>query len=191
MLFRSPSPDRSRAGRASDPSAACSRCRDEPVPFSPNVQCDLRRNTLSIRSHSAAKACSSATAADNRSDLGDRLRGGLQRPFDLQSPLPAYHGYDTRLLANGAALVLSATAFRRRRSIGAGTESKCRCPPGWRSRQLQIGHGLPVWPKERPRWGCAVTRRRFPVGASPTRRFAPAGSNRSRHGGDEMSEAFG
>jgi formylglycine-generating enzyme required for sulfatase activity len=40
-------------------------------------------------------------------------------------------------------------------------------------------------------WVCAVTRRRFPVGASPTRRFAPAGSNRSRHGGDEMSEAFG
>jgi len=35
-----------------------------------------------------------------------------------------------------------------------------------------------------------VTRRRFPVGARPTRRFAPAGSNRSRHGGDEMSEAF-
>jgi glucoamylase len=42
-----------------------------------------------------------------------------------------------------------------------------------------------------PSTTCAVTRRRFPVGASPTRRFAPAGSNRSRHGGDEMSEAFG
>jgi hypothetical protein len=38
---------------------------------------------------------------------------------------------------------------------------------------------------------CAVERRRFPVGASPTRRFAPAGSNRSRHGGDELSETFG
>jgi hypothetical protein len=37
---------------------------------------------------------------------------------------------------------------------------------------------------------CAVTRRRFPVGARPARRFAPAGSNRSRHGGDEMAEAF-
>src|SRR5258708_19607811 len=37
---------------------------------------------------------------------------------------------------------------------------------------------------------CAVTRRRFPVGASPTRRFAPAASNRTTHGGDEMSEAF-
>jgi very-short-patch-repair endonuclease len=37
---------------------------------------------------------------------------------------------------------------------------------------------------------CAVIRRRFPVGASPTRRFAPAGSNRSSHGGDEMAEAF-
>src|SRR6202007_868984 len=37
---------------------------------------------------------------------------------------------------------------------------------------------------------CAVTRRRFPVGASPTRRFAPAGSNRSSHGGNEMAEAF-
>ena len=44
---------------------------------------------------------------------------------------------------------------------------------------------------ERPPWVCAVTRRRFPVGARPTRRFAPAGSNRSRHGGDEMFEAFG
>src|ERR1700720_3397035 len=44
---------------------------------------------------------------------------------------------------------------------------------------------------ECPQRVCAVTRRRFPVGASPTRRFAPAGSNRSRHGGDEMSEAFG
>jgi L-fuconolactonase len=39
-------------------------------------------------------------------------------------------------------------------------------------------------------WGCAVTRRRFPVGAGPTRRFAPAGSNRSSHGGNEMAEAF-
>src|SRR5690348_18326630 len=38
--------------------------------------------------------------------------------------------------------------------------------------------------------GCAVTRRRFPVGARPTRRFAPAGSNRSSHGGNEMAEAF-
>jgi len=31
---------------------------------------------------------------------------------------------------------------------------------------------------ERPLRVCAVIRRRFPVGASPTRRFAPAGSNR-------------
>src|SRR5271169_433992 len=37
---------------------------------------------------------------------------------------------------------------------------------------------------------CAVKRRRFPVGARPTRRFAPAGSNRSSHGGNEMAEAF-
>jgi hypothetical protein len=28
-------------------------------------------------------------------------------------------------------------------------------------------------------------------GTRPTRRFAPAGSNRGRHGGDEMSEAPG
>jgi len=43
---------------------------------------------------------------------------------------------------------------------------------------------------EWPESACAVTRRRFPVGASPTRRFAPAGSNRSSHGGNEMAEAF-
>src|SRR6516162_11772056 len=37
---------------------------------------------------------------------------------------------------------------------------------------------------------CAVIRRRFPVGARPTRRSAPAGSSRSSHGGNEMAEAF-
>jgi hypothetical protein len=44
---------------------------------------------------------------------------------------------------------------------------------------------------ERPFMACAVQRRRFPVGESPTRRNAPAGSNRSSHGGNEMAEAFG
>ena len=39
-------------------------------------------------------------------------------------------------------------------------------------------------------WVCAVIRRRFPVGASPTG-DAPAGSSRSSYGGDEMAEAFG
>ena len=56
-----------------------------------------------------------------------------------------------------------------------------RCPkrPGNR-----ISHGQGRF------WACAVPRRRFPVGARPTRRFAPAGSNRSSHGGNEMAEAF-
>jgi hypothetical protein len=36
-----------------------------------------------------------------------------------------------------------------------------------------------------------VQRRRFPVGESPTRRTAPAGSNRGMHGGDEVYEAPG
>src|SRR5215472_3521508 len=39
--------------------------------------------------------------------------------------------------------------------------------------------------------GVRRKRRRFPVGGKPTRRLAPAGSNRSSHGGDEMAEAFG
>ena len=38
---------------------------------------------------------------------------------------------------------------------------------------------------------CAVTRRRFPLGANPTRRTLPAGSSRSSYGGDEIAEAFG
>jgi len=38
---------------------------------------------------------------------------------------------------------------------------------------------------------CAVTRRRFSSGCKPRPATAPAGSDRSRHGGDEMSEAFG
>ena len=44
---------------------------------------------------------------------------------------------------------------------------------------------------ECPRWVCAVRRRRFAVGARPTRRFAPAGSSRSRYGGDECLKASG
>ena len=44
---------------------------------------------------------------------------------------------------------------------------------------------------QRPVVACAVIRRRFPVGANPTRLTAPAGSNRSSHGGNEMAEAFG
>ena len=39
--------------------------------------------------------------------------------------------------------------------------------------------------------GCAVQRRRFLAGENPARLIAPAGSNRGRHGGDEMSEAPG
>src|SRR5271154_6855116 len=50
--------------------------------------------------------------------------------------------------------------------------------------------GRPLRANERPPSACAVTRRRFPVGARPTRRIAPAGSNRSSHGGNEMAEAF-
>ena len=38
---------------------------------------------------------------------------------------------------------------------------------------------------------CAVTRRRFSSGCKPRPAIAPAGSNRGRHGGDEMSEALG
>ena len=36
-----------------------------------------------------------------------------------------------------------------------------------------------------------MERRRFPVGESPTRRNAPAGSNRSNCGGNETVEASG
>jgi len=40
-------------------------------------------------------------------------------------------------------------------------------------------------------WVCAVRRRRFSSGCKSHPATAPAGSNRSRHRGDEMSEAFG
>ena|SRR6516162_716832 len=46
-------------------------------------------------------------------------------------------------------------------------------------------------PCECPQATCAVTRRRFSSGCKAHPATAPAGSTRSRHGGDEMSEAFG
>ena len=45
--------------------------------------------------------------------------------------------------------------------------------------------------RERQLATCAVTRRRFSSGCKPRPAIAPAGSNRGRHGGDEMSEALG
>ena len=49
----------------------------------------------------------------------------------------------------------------------------------------------PMCRGEGPLSTCAVTRRRFSSGCKPRPATAPAGSNRGRHGGDEMSEAPG
>src|SRR6266446_9396923 len=76
---------------------------------------------------------------------------------------------------------------RRQRDVKAMTGSfeKGRFEPLAQGSMAVEDFDGPQWPHR----GCAVTRRRFPVGARPTRRFAPAGSNRSRHGGDEMRAA--
>jgi hypothetical protein len=54
-----------------------------------------------------------------------------------------------------------------------------------------VGESI-VWDVERNClfWVCAVTRRRFSSGCKPHPATAPAGSNRSSHGGNEMAEAF-
>jgi hypothetical protein len=57
-------------------------------------------------------------------------------------------------------------------------------------RQVPDPLGQPASPNG-PFLACAVKRRRFPVGESPTRQPAPAGSTRSDYGGNEMVEAFG
>jgi sugar phosphate isomerase/epimerase len=53
-------------------------------------------------------------------------------------------------------------------------------------REVRMRAGL-----ERLQRVCAVRRRRFSSGCKSHPATAPAGSNRSRHGGDEMSGAFG
>src|SRR6516162_10698273 len=60
----------------------------------------------------------------------------------------------------------------------------------WADRRVSVAVPDSLSDGEWPESACAVKRRRFPVGARPTRRFAPAGSNRSSHGGNEMAEAF-
>ena len=60
--------------------------------------------------------------------------------------------------------------------------------------QLLAAHWLlsPREPKTRCLFvACAVKRRRFPVGAKSHPATAPAGSNRSSYGGNEVAEAFG
>ena len=55
-----------------------------------------------------------------------------------------------------------------------------------------IRANAPSWGKEHPSSTCAVQSRRFSSGCeSRPAPFAPAGSNRSSHGGNEMAEAFG
>src|SRR5450631_3232225 len=62
---------------------------------------------------------------------------------------------------------------------GAAQVGECR------ARALESG-ALDSWlSRERLLCGCAVKRRRFPVGESPTRQNAPAGCNRSNCGGNE------
>src|SRR5712672_180903 len=57
---------------------------------------------------------------------------------------------------------------------------------------VQIDGSEDWWFGDRgPQSPCAVRRRRFSSGCKAHPATAPAGSNRSRHGGDEMSEAFG
>src|SRR5258708_38436339 len=56
--------------------------------------------------------------------------------------------------------------------------------------RLRSGRGL-VARHECPDWVCAVKRRRVSSGCESHPATAPAGSNRSSHGGDEMAEAFG
>src|SRR5467141_1198630 len=57
---------------------------------------------------------------------------------------------------------------------------------------VQIDGSEHWWFEDRgPQSTCAVTRRRFSSGCKPHPATAPAGSDRSRHGGDEVSEAFG
>jgi hypothetical protein len=58
-------------------------------------------------------------------------------------------------------------------------------------RSLPAGQKRELRTLERPLFGCAVERRRFSVGESPTRQDAPAGSNRSNCGGNEAVEASG
>ena len=57
----------------------------------------------------------------------------------------------------------------------------------WNRRDLVARRGI----REGPESTCAVRRRRFSSGCKAHPATAPAGSSRSRHGGDEMSEAFG
>jgi hypothetical protein len=86
----------------------------------------------------------------------------------------------------------------RGRSGGHQAQRRCRSPR-WGKRvflksecpQREMNRSSDVRQVQWPQWVCAVKRRRFPVGESPTRRNAPAGSNRSSHGGNEMAEAFG
>ena len=85
----------------------------------------------------------------------------------------------------------------RRNTVDNSRSPRSQWYPGPRPttpRSAQVGvrarAGVAIDTHEGPHRVCAVTRRRFPVGARPTRRFAPAGSNRSSHGGNEMAEAF-
>src|SRR5262249_22050614 len=73
-----------------------------------------------------------------------------------------------------------------RHLVGFWRQSSASKPSNGRVQGRTAGAG-----RQGPLWVCAVKRRHSPVGARPTRRIAPAGSNRSSHGGNEMTEAFG
>ena len=82
-------------------------------------------------------------------------------------------------------------ADTKRKALEGGAEALLTKPIDFVALRSEIDSRVAGAGAESPLRVCAVTRWRVPVGANPTRQTAPAGSNRSSHGGDEMAEAFG
>jgi len=85
------------------------------------------------------------------------------------------------------------SATMRRRSSGSGP-SPVRMPATGdlrgEKRRPRVDRRVLGSSCERRLLACAVTRRRFSSGCRAHPATAPAGSNRSSHGGNEMAEAF-
>lgn len=121
--------------------------------------------------------------------LGIHLRLGRHAGHQAQALRIRIHGRSARSSrprAGSPQIVLSLRAAGKRTP---GPDAPGTCRRGRASQGVLLADRV-LWTKG-PFRVCAVRRRRSPVGARPTRQIAPAGSNRSGHGGNEMAEAFG
>jgi hypothetical protein len=177
--------------------------------------CRIGQKETAARAFTIMTAKTTASAVDTQASAVDIAAGSVEVPF------PAVKAHAEMVESADSVVLRQIPAVKAHAAVEEGADSAMHNPTAadvglassraetgtlvlnpltWGSRLRLRGSQTPELRNHPPAGRylsslgcqCAVKRRRFPVGANPTRQLvAPAGSNRSGGGGDEAIEASG